>query len=114
MVKLYRRGFRTIVIRSDGLTPPSDWTRAPSPDEQAFAIREFAYAARRPPLPGPPTGVPKPHVNLSPGSAGEGHNQVLVVIASEFERIAVLFPAGSVANASLQKDAADIRALTTR
>jgi hypothetical protein len=108
MVKLYRRGYQTVVIRAGESPPQLEWKPASTPDEQATAVRVFANLGQAPKA-GPPA-----RVTLAPGSAGDHHKQVLLLIAGEFERVAALYPAGSAGETACRKEAEDVRALAAR
>jgi len=119
MVKLYRRGYRTIVLRPGDTVVASEWTPAPTPREQAIAVRDFAYAGRQlvapaKPAPAQQVAAQKARVHLAPGSASEHHKKVLVFTAAEFERVAGLYPAGSIEDVTLRKDADEVRQLAER
>ena len=114
MVKLYRRGYRTIVLRPGDTAVASEWAAASTPREQAVAIRDFAYAARQLVAPVKPGPAQKTRAHLAPGSASEHHKKVLVFIAAEFERVAGLYPPGSIEDVTLRKDADEVRQLSER
>jgi hypothetical protein len=89
MTKLYRRGYKTVVIRSWDKPVPIEWQPARTPEEQQIAIRDFAFASH---AVDEPRQIFRTRVKLAPGSASEQHKHVLLFIASEYERVGELFP----------------------
>jgi hypothetical protein len=107
MVKLYRRGYETVVIRPGDEVEAVEWQPVTSPKEQIRAVRDFAYVAR---IPQTGTGF-RTNVRLSPGSASPKHKEVLLFIASEFDHLAGQFDAKSGERGTCRKEAEDLRAL---
>ena len=109
MTKLYRRGYKTVVIRSWDKPIPVEWQPALTPEEQQIAIQDFSFTShaiddRQQFL--------RTRVTLAPGSASQQHRQVLLFIATEYKRVCELFPPESDGRKDCLGQLVKIRKLT--
>jgi hypothetical protein len=89
LTKLYRSGYRTVVVEPGREPVDVRWESADTPAEQERAIHDLVYRVR----PGHSHRDFQP--NLSAGSADLRHREVLLFAAGEYARVADLYPPGS-------------------
>lgn len=80
MIKLYRPGYKTIILDSHEDATRVVWEPALAPEEQAEAVRKLLCHAR-------PGFARVPTPSFPPGSSDPRHREVLLFIASEDERV---------------------------
>jgi hypothetical protein len=103
MTKLYRRGYKTVILDGHESPPRVEWVPASTPDEREAAVRELVYYAR-------PGYARAPVPALPPGSSDPRHREALTFAAHEFELVAELYPDGSKDRARSREQAAVLRA----
>lgn len=102
LTKLYRRGYKTVVLDGHDDTAKVTWQTAETPDDRETAVRELLYHAR----PGY-ARVPKP--TLPPGSSDPRHRDVLLFAVREFEWVASQYPIGTEGRARCRSEADMLR-----
>lgn len=103
LTKLYRRGYKTVVLDGHNDSTQVTWEPAQTPDDREAAVRELLYHARR-----GFARAPKP--TLPPGSTDPRHRDVLLFAAGEFEWVAGQFADGTDGRARCRAEADMLRA----
>jgi hypothetical protein len=100
LTKLYRRGYKTVVVEPSREPVEVRWEPAATPADQERAVHELVYRVRwsRGYQPG-----------LSAGSADPRHREVLLFAADEYARVADLYPAGSESRKQCLREAQAVR-----